>query len=497
MKKIIRNNWKWILGFVLIFLCSLVLPFSGDDLDWGMKSISEYGSLLLDPTLNGRYVGNFLVILITKHAVIRSLVTALIVMGIIYMIVKETKTPLIFVCLLFILMPVSIFRQSITWASGFTNYTISTLGLLIILVGIRQIFLDKYDEKYNVAIPILIFLTSFFLENVTLFLALLTIAVNVFYYIKHKKWNKLLVICSIVSIIGTILMFIQPAYRSVASGDDGYRTVANSLKGTITRCVINYVYFIHRFVAFENVILLTVITLSLRLYFKKNEKDYPKLKTTILNVSFCIMVAFLTYVALLSINPSWQLGDKIQTYFNAFLSLAFIIITLVQVFFLFYSKKSFWKVAMPLICITGLIAPLFLVDPLGPRNFFVIYVLEMIEVFYILNEAKFDYEDFKYGAATVLAVMIVYYFSVYARISIVYLQRDNYIEYMSSQTVDQLVVVPETPFKEFVHYDNFSDKHMNYVYNKNKNVREDIKYSFIPYVDWVNMMWKSGYKIVP
>ncbi len=147
MKKIIRNNWKWILGFVLIFLCSLVLPFSGDDLDWGMKSISEYGSLLVDPTLNGRYVGNFLVILITKHAVIRSLVTALIVMGIIYMIVKETKAPLIFVCLLFILMPVSIFRQSITWASGFTNYTISTLGLLIILVGIRQIFLDKYDEK--------------------------------------------------------------------------------------------------------------------------------------------------------------------------------------------------------------------------------------------------------------------------------------------------------------------------------------------------------------
>ena len=68
--------------------------------------------------------------------------------------------------------------------------------------------------------------------------------------------------------------------------------------------------------------------------------------------------------------------------------------TLVQIIVLFYSKKSFWKVTMPLICITGLIAPLFLVDPLGPRNFFVIYVLEMIETFYILNEAKFDYEDF-------------------------------------------------------------------------------------------------------
>ena len=292
-------------------------------------------------------------------------------------------------------------------------------------------------------------------------------------------------------------MFIQPAYRSVASGDDGYRTIANSLRGTIIRCVVNYVYFIHRFVAFENVILLTVITLSLRLYFKKNEKDYPKSKITILNVTFCIAMAFLTYVALLSINPSWQLDDKIQNYLNAFLSLIFIFNTLVQIIVLFYSKKSFWKVTMPLICITGLIAPLFLVDPLGPRNFFVIYVLEMIETFYILNEAKFDYEDFKYGAATVLAVMIVYYFSIYARISIIYLQRDNYIEYMSSQTVDQLVVVPEVPFKEFVHYDNFSDKHMNYVYNKNKNVREDIKYSFIPYVDWVNMMWKSGYKIVP
>ena len=46
-------------------------------------------------------------------------------------------------------------------------------------------------------------------------------------------------------------------------------------------------------------------------------------------------------MALLSINPSWQLDDKIQNYLNAFLSLIFIFNTLVQIIVLFYSKKSF------------------------------------------------------------------------------------------------------------------------------------------------------------
>ena len=57
------------------------------------------------------------------------------------------------------------------------------------------------------------------------------------------------------------------------------------------------------------------------------------------------------------------------------------------------------------------------------------------------------------------------------------------------------MVVPLVPFYEFVHYDDFSDKYMREVYNRNRNVREELSYIFVPYNEWVELMEKRGYVI--
>ncbi len=497
MKEFFKKNWKWILCFALVFCCALVLPFSGDDFDWGAKSLSDYGSLLVDTELNGRYVGNFLVILITKNAFIRAFATALVLVGIVYVIKKETDVPNSFIWLGVLTMPLSIFVQGITWASGFTNYTISTLLLLLVLTGLRKIYADEATTGTIIRTIVLVFLTSFFLENITIFLVLITAAVNIIYFIKKKKVNPAAAVALGTAILGTFLMFIQPTYHNVFAGEDFYRSFAGNIKDMIVHAIINYVYFMHEYIAFENVILLAAISGASYAYFKKNQKDYSAIQQSILNVSFCYSLAFICFTVLNLTNPEWGLPGYSQLYINAGLAGIYIVILVSQIILLFYKKKSFVKVLLPLVCIVGIVAPLFLVTPVGPRNFFVVYILEVIETFYIMREAEFEFKKYERGALVVCAVLLIYYTSIYSVISFVNLQRDNYIKHISEDTNETVAVVPLVPFNSFVHYDDFSDKWSRPKYNKRMNIRENLTYEFVLYGDWVERMEEAGYVIRP
>lgn len=492
MKKFIKKNWKWAVCIFTVFLCCLLLPFSGDDLDWGMKSISEFGSMLINPGLNGRYVGNFVVIIVTKNIIVRSLVTSLVLTGIVYFIKNETRVPSEYIWLLFMAMPVGLFMQGVTWASGFVNYTISTLFLLYALKYIQDLYNGTEEKFATVKASIMVFLTSFFLENITLFLLMLTVLVNVVYIFKNKRVNKNLLVVLGISILGTVLMFIQPTYHMVATGEDTYRSIPRGLLDLLKVPIINYTNFIHKYVAYENIFLLSLVSIGLFINFKK-EKNINGKKKKFLNWTFYYSLAYIVFVVLSLFNPDFIILKDHQLYLNGFLAGLYILVILIQIWLLFFKKSAFWKLALPLLCIAGIIAPLCFVSPLGPRNFFVVYVLEMILAFYILNEANLDYEKFKGLIRTGLVVMVLYYMFIYYKITMVNIQRDNYIKYMSRNTQDTTFIVPSIPFDEFVHYDNFSDKYMTKVYNTNKGIREDVMYVFIPYDEWLEKVKREGY----
>lgn len=498
MKKFIKDNWIWILSFIIVFLCSLVLPFSGDDFDWAMKSLSDYGSLLVDSELNGRYVGNFLVIIITKNIVIRSLFTAGVLTGIAYFITKEAKAPLFFVWLLLILMPLPLLVQDVVWASGFANYAISTLLVIPLLLNFREIYLDKSTWKRSIGTGVLLLLSCFFVENVTIFILLVTIILNVIYVIRNKKVNKALLVMLCLVLLGTVLMFIQPAYHNVIKGDDFYRSLPLGLVGTIKKAIINYVFIVHEYIAFDNVLLLMIITGALYVHFKRGKTDLSRRQKSFLKISFYYSFGFLAYAFLnLYIEDFSALSKSFIPYLNASLCTLYIALLIAQIIVSFYKTKTLIKLLLPLLCIVGLVAPLLLVTPLGPRNFFVVYILEVIEALYILNEIGFDYKKVRALGFIVIAVMVLYYVCIYAKISYVNLQRNNYVKEISNNTDNTEVTVPLVPFNEFVHYDNFSDKMARPKYNRWSGVRDDFTYKFVSYEDWVKIVTESGYIITP
>ena len=77
-KFIVKNKSFFIIAF-FIFLISLLFPYSGDDWYWGSKnlSIASIVSMAKDIELNGRYLGNIIVIMLTENIFIRGIIISL------------------------------------------------------------------------------------------------------------------------------------------------------------------------------------------------------------------------------------------------------------------------------------------------------------------------------------------------------------------------------------------------------------------------------------
>ena len=67
--------WQAAIIVVALFLLALTFPYTGDDWAWGCEiSLQRLSSWFAD--YNGRYVGNLLVIVLTRNVVLRSVVVA-------------------------------------------------------------------------------------------------------------------------------------------------------------------------------------------------------------------------------------------------------------------------------------------------------------------------------------------------------------------------------------------------------------------------------------
>lgn len=127
MSKNRSSSTGLIVAVVFFFFCALafLFPYTGDDWAWGTSiGLARLQSHFHD--YNGRYLGNLLVLLLTrsKALVIVTMAAAYtLTCWLCYKFTSE-KRPIVFLfaVLLFLLMPKSIWAQAVVWTSGFSNY---------------------------------------------------------------------------------------------------------------------------------------------------------------------------------------------------------------------------------------------------------------------------------------------------------------------------------------------------------------------------------------
>ena len=494
LKKFLLEKRYLFATIIGIFMFTMLFPYSGDDLQWsiGELSIERIIGFSTNTSLNGRYLGNVIVILLAKNKIIRAFIMSLTLAYIINTIKTKEKCNFLTVILFLLLMPKGVFKQGIVWSSGFANYAFSIMLLFVALSLVQKLFVcNKFDVKMVIPSILIFYLSSLVIENLTIFLFLFLVIINVIYLIKNKRVNFNLVISFIGSLLGLLTMFTHPAYSGVFSGEDGYRTIS-SINDIFITAKKNFNEIIFPNSISNNLILFIILTIFMVVYVYKNYNKKKSNKS--LYISLCFHIMCLLYFIIIKYNSNWEPLLNYSEKFNFYINILFII-NLFALQFLIYRKKAYNSI---MICgiIIGLVAPLFVVSPLGPRNFLMIYVLEVLLVLdvYRISEFKLDYNKIKYLICTILFVIIGYYVSIYGYITLVSVRRDNYIrENINSGSIENNVLyVPNIPYEEYVWVPNPSNDYYKSIYKYIFNVPDEIDLEFIDYKLWRELYYKNN-----
>ena len=483
MKEFIRE-YKWfLLGMVVVFGLTLLFPYTGDDWQWRTWDFSwtVIKSLFTDASINGRYLANIIVLLITKNIILRGIVVSLILCTIVEIISRVTKTSRLYSWIFIGLMPVEMFRQSISWSSGFTNYVMSALLVLINVLIVEKLF-DDTDVKWykRVGYFILFFLSSFFIENVTIFFVLLNLGLLLLYFIKNKRLNVNLLITSLASVIGTVIMFLQPCYKNVAVGSDPYRSLTGGIGNLIFRICNNFMEVMSDFISVENIFVVLCLITLLYISFIRNKNHNKFVK-----YSFFYMFLYTFYIIGLRIFLDWNPFLSYTKVFNAVATFLFLIILIIDIIIIFKNNESFSRIMLIVFTLIGLVAPLTIVTPIGARNFFGIYMFEIFLVFIVLSTLRLKMNNLRPVFSMLLVLLIGYYITVYGYIQFFSEKRLEYIkETISSGELS--VDVPILPYSNYVWVaDPVDDYNANY-YKSAFDIDSEAKFVFYDYTYWYN-----------
>lgn len=249
MKRTAKLSFYFII-FIIFGLIGLWMPLLGDDLHWGTYFGSNYFPQGIFLKYDGRYLGDLLVITITKIKPLAFIAYGTFMTLIIFLVQKirdQIQAPKSLglvssslMAIVILLTPSVIFKQILGWHAGFANYVPSVIFPLFML----YLVLKNYDTEvhYYRTIVILIFLASimaqFFAEHVTLLNCFNSVLIWIFLR-KHfgKEFKKILNWILLGNIIGAFFMFINGAYLNVLFGKDSYRSVSGSANSDT---MINY-----------------------------------------------------------------------------------------------------------------------------------------------------------------------------------------------------------------------------------------------------------------
>lgn len=502
MNKVNKNTVRnvLIISTVFIFFLGLayMFPYTGDDWAWG-------GSLGLErlhnnfKDYNGRYLGNLLVIALTRSNILKSVVMSGVMTGTVYLIyrtVKNKSTSVLLLALIGLLvMPRYIFRQSIVWTSGFTNYAVPTTLIISYICIIKSIFdgKPKFHKAIFTATFVLGVCAALFMENITLYQIAMDIIIVIGTLFFYKKVFAPVLSHLFGSIIGCIIMFSNGAYLNILNSNDGYRTMETTSGGMLSRIKENLFDVISKELTLNNVllnILITVVCIILVMKFIKGNKHISAIRKFFIYINLFIVISYTVYSISVALYQGWNIVLNYTKYFNSIFMILFGLSLLILSFISVTDVSVKLRLGYYVLSIAILTAPLFVVTPIGSRCFFCSYmffILFICEVFGYVFDQECEYIRngvFSKALISVCLCFAIYYLSIFGYIFLADKRRDQYV---SEQLVEGKVVieVPELPYQGYL-WNSTPDPNTVWCerYKDFKGIDQSIEFEIIRYSEW-------------
>lgn len=376
-----EKNYKMIrygICFLFTALLCYLFPYSGDDWAWGSQiGIDRLNVWFAD--YNGRYVGNLIEIAMTHSNLIKTLVMALGLTGIIYLAERISGHPWAFyvtlVCL--ILMPRPVLRQAVIWTAGYSNYVTSIFFTLVFIAYVYPIFQREMPKrKLWHCIPLLVLgvISTLIVEHITIYNVVLSVGVIIYTIAAHRRIIASHAAYFLGAVAGTVYMFSNGAYHSIANNQDEYRQMAKD--DIIGQSIQNYVQIITRNLTLVNVCVNLAILIVCFLLFRQciaiTERKWVRY---IGQCCLIVMTAFNAWALLSYLGIYDYTKQDLLLYTEAILVIIYILALIIFCIQVGLRKKCLWKLLFwnaGILCVT---APLLVVNPIGERCFFATYIL--------------------------------------------------------------------------------------------------------------------------
>lgn len=490
-------------------LCSMTL-YVHDDLDWGGPG----GLRLLRSGFqgyNGRYLGNILVLGMTRNALFKTAFMGLCLAAIVLLPAVvfpqgiRLNAMLAAACLIGAI-PTNIARQTIGWVSGFANYgTSSVLILLFLLYALPRVDGGTPLMVRRTWIPAMALLGlcgSLLMENVTIFFCTVPLATWV-YTLRRRAPAHGLVACALGAWAGAMIMFTNPVYLSIAQGTDGYRQIGGAARSPIAFLASCWRTFrgdiIYPFLL-DCIPLLLAFSLVLLAIMVRNRDGKHTLVSRFACAArwYCILFPMLPIVQ--KLHPNYA---PLRAYTRDLFAAMCVIYALCLGVALLYGAHGPVLRRRTLLygCVFALVAPLCTVSPVGGRCFLPSYVVMCL----LLLHAAVDVLSFNVneditgvspaplclpGARMALMGLACFYAALWLHVSY-YNQRTQQerLAYLHAQVSAgaQAAVVTELPYPGYVWFASPYTEDEATLFKSFYDLPEHLELTVIPYEQWYTM----------
>lgn len=377
---------------IFYFVMSVLTPLTHDDLEWA----TSYGTQMFHSfyeTLNGRYLGNTFEVIATRIALFRYVIYVLFAVGILIIIQKSVDDILgkdrhpnyhvLLLITLILLIPSTIYSQIYGWFAGFFNYVPATLGALIILRYCIKLMNRGKLYWWEMCIMMLAaLLGQWFMESITLFnIAIITIAAIAF-YIKYKKHLKQLIIAFVSALVGAVIMFTNPQYIKIFGGESDYQKVSSDDQGLLSRMVRTLLTQFPEHIIYQSILILIIIAALLGFILYRS--TLPLYVKGLLYAGLASAPLYMFFIRMpLDFKLRLQEAPVIMIDFTV--AILFYLTLIASVYYVALSSRIKAYLIMLLLTIPIMVAPLLIVQPIGPRNFYSVFIIYVMIAFVLLR----------------------------------------------------------------------------------------------------------------
>ncbi|PTH59410.1 DUF6056 family protein [Staphylococcus agnetis] len=379
------------------FVMSVLTPLTHDDLEWATSYGTEMFHTFYE-TLNGRYLGNTFEVIATRIPFFRYVIYVLFSIGILLIIQKSVddilgkdRHPNYHLLVLFTLIlciPATIYSQIYGWFAGFYNYVPATFASLVILrYCIKLMYYKKLLWWEMVILMITALMGQWFMESMTLFNVAIIMIAAVIYYVKYRKHLKQLLIALSSAVIGAIIMFINPQYVKIFSGQSDYQKVGNKEEGLFHRILKTFLTQFPEHIIYQSILILLIISVLLGILLYHSDVALAIKGSLFVGLASAPIYTFFIRMPLNLDTKLNEIPTALLDFTVAFLYYSVLIVTMCYISLPIRIKTY---LVLLIITIPIMVAPLLIVQPIGPRNFYSVFIIFVMVAFLLFRYIAFQ-----------------------------------------------------------------------------------------------------------